>query len=239
MVASAALPAPAGRQEPTPNRNEVIARYRRLRKISRQHNKAVLDLVSGDAILRHARSLGLASGKTIVLDRMDDMNMVYDLSVYTAPAGRSRAVDRYARSARFASGSDEALVLEAMCNARFSVVSVERRHPVAGLIVTDEFQDIDLWLLDEGLEVSMRTGARFATRYFAPDRFAMTAGVFVPFGDDMLETVVDFAPQLLRKSPEEAIKDRRFAEAVYRAALADGVMEGVAYQDLDDVGDAA
>jgi hypothetical protein len=87
--------------------------------------------------------------------------------------------------------------------------------------------------------VTVPAGAGFATRLFAPGPFAVTAGVFIPFGEDMLADVADSAPQLLRKSPEEAVEDRRFAEAVYRIALADGVMEGVAYQDLGDVGDAA
>ena len=46
-------------------------------------------------------------------------------------------------------------------------------------------------------------------------------------------------PQLLRKSRAEAPDDRRFAEAVYRATIADGTMEGITYQDLAGTGDAA
>jgi hypothetical protein len=239
MAASAALRTRVDQQTPTLNRAGILARYRRLREISKQHNQAMLKLISGDATLRQARSLGLATGRTITVDKMEDLYLVYDLSIYTAPSNRSRAVDRYARSARFAPGSDEALMLEAMCNARFSVLKVQRLHPVAGLIVTDQFRDRDLWLVDEGLEISMRAGATFATRLFAPGHFVMTAGVLIPFGENMLGDVFDAAPQLLRKSPEEVVDDRRFAEAVYRIALAGGVMEGVAYQDLADVGGAA
>jgi len=86
---------------------------------------------------------------------MDELTLAFDLAVHTAPAGRSRAIDRYARSTRFASGSDEALMLQAMCNARFAIVVVRRRHPSAGLIVTDLFRKVDLWLMDEGLELSL------------------------------------------------------------------------------------
>jgi len=43
----------------------------------------------------------------------------------------------------------------------------------------------------------------------------------------------------VRKSLEEAVKDRRFAEALYRIAPAGGVLERVAYQDLPGLGDAA
>jgi hypothetical protein len=37
-----------------------------------------------------------------------------DLAIHTAPPGRSRVIDRYARSAQLPPGSDEALMLEAM-----------------------------------------------------------------------------------------------------------------------------
>ena len=42
----------------------------------------------------------------------------------------------------------------------------------------------------------------------------------------------------MHKSHAEAVDDRRFAEALYRAALADGIMENIAYQDPPDTGDA-
>jgi hypothetical protein len=62
---------------------------------------------------------------------MNELNFVNDLVVHTAPAARSRAIDRYARSAQLAPGSDEALVLEAMRVARFAILVIERRHEVA------------------------------------------------------------------------------------------------------------
>jgi hypothetical protein len=56
-----------------------------------------------------------------------------------------------------------------------------------------------------GLEILLPVGVAFTTRYFAPDRFVMTSGGGVPFDDDLLETVVDSTPLLLRESPAEAI----------------------------------
>jgi hypothetical protein len=226
-------------QAPPSDRSEVLARYQQLRKISRQHHSDAMKFLSGDAILHHARRLGLTVGKTLVLDNMDEFTLAVDLAMHTAPDGRSRAIDRYARSARFAPGSDEALMLEAMRNSRFAVVLVERRHPSAGLIVTDYFRDIDLWLVDEGLEISLPAGAAFATRYYAPDRFVMTAGVGMPIDRDLLASAVEAAPHLMRKSHIEAVEDRRFAEAVYRTAIASGVMNRVSYQELDGSVDAA
>ena len=50
-------------------------------------------------MLQQARRLGLAQGRTLILDDMEEMNYVFDLAIHTGPPGRSRAIDRYARSA--------------------------------------------------------------------------------------------------------------------------------------------
>jgi hypothetical protein len=218
-------------QEPAPSRGEVLARYRQLREIGKLHHSNVMDFLSKDAILHNGRRLGLVDGRLFILDSMDELTLAVDLAVHTAPPGRSRAIDRYARSARFAPGSDEALVLEAMRNARFTIIQVKCRHQAAGLIVTDLFRKTEFWLVDEGLEKSLPDGSAFATRYFTPERFAMTAGVGMPVDMDLLKTAIESAPQLLRKSPTEVPDDRRFAEAIYRAAVADGTMEGMRFQD--------
>jgi hypothetical protein len=221
----------AERLEPMWSRDEAIARYRQLRAVSKQHNSGAMKLLSRDAILQHARRLGLAQGKTLILDNADQLAMVYDLAIYTAPADRSRAIDRYARSARFAAGSDEALVLEAQRQTRFAIVSVTRRHPAAGLIVTTLGDERELWLMDEGLEASLPVGAVFAARFYAPDRFFMTAGVVIPVDSDLVTSAAESAPYLMRKPLAEAVEDRRFAEALYRTAIADGTMHDVVLQD--------
>ena len=224
-------------QAPNPSRGEVLTRYRRLREISKLHHANAMNSMSTDAILHQARRLGLAAGRTLILDSMDELTLAFDLAIHTAPAGRSRAIDRYARSARFAPDSDEARVLDAMCSARFAVAMVARRHQAAGLIVADLFRKVELWLVDEGLEISLPVGTAIATRYFTPDRFSMTAGVTVPLDVAVLRSAVASVPQLVRKSYVDAIEDRRFAEAVYRTAIADGIMEDVVYQDTPGTDD--
>ena len=212
-------------------RGEVLARYRRLREISKQHHAKAMKLVSRDVMLRNARRLGLAQGTLLILDDMEDMNLVFDVSIHTAEPGRSRAIDRCARSAKLPPGSDEALVLDAMCRARFSLIEIERRHRSAGLIAKDRIRGTECWLVDEGLESSVPDGFLLATRLFTPDSFSMTAGVFVPVTSGLLRDVIAAVPQLHRKTPQESIDDRRFAEAFYRMAVAEGLTAQVRYQD--------
>jgi hypothetical protein len=225
---------------PTPSRGEVLARYHHLREISKRHHSEAMAFLSKDAIVHHARRLGLADGKNLIQCGMNELTLAIDLAIHTASAGRSRAIDRYARSAQLAPGSDEALVLEAMCKARFAVVLMQRRHHAAGVIVTDLFRKTELWLLDEGLEKSLPEGTAYATRYFTPDCFSMTAGVGMPVDLVLLTSALGSAPRLLRsRSRAEAVEDRRFAEALYRVAIADGIMARVAYEDPANTGDAA
>ena len=234
MVAAVALLEhnPIERRPALLSRGEVLARYRRLREISKHLHNEMLDFISENTILHHARRLGLADGKTIVLDDIDELTYAFDLAIHTAPPDRSRAIDRYATSARFVPGSDETLVLDAMRAARFSILFIERRHEIAGLIAKDLFRRTECWLVDIGLESSVTDGSLMATRFFTPERFSMTAGVNVPFDPETIEDLTAELPRHLREKPlATIIDDRRFAETIYRVALSGGVMERIKYHD--------
>ena len=62
------------------------------------HSEA-LSFVPRSALLEQARRLGLTAGKMLVADSIDELTLAFDLCLYTAAPGRSRGIDRYARSA--------------------------------------------------------------------------------------------------------------------------------------------
>jgi hypothetical protein len=214
---------------------DTLARYLHLREISKRLHEGVLESISGDTLLSHARRLGLAQGKTLLLEDMDEMYYVYDLAVYTAPPDRSRAIDRYAKSVKFEAQSDERLILDAMRMSQFAILLIEQRHDMVGLIATDILRNSKVWLLDVGLESSMNDGELIATRLLTPGPFSMTAGVNVPFEIEMLEPICMLLPQRLgNRKLSRIAEDRRFAEAVYKVGLADGVMNRLTYLDLPE-----
>jgi len=216
-----------------PDRAEVLERYRRLREISRRHNSAIRTFTSPDSIMQHARRLGLARGKTLFLEDIDELNYAVDLAVHTAPAGRSRAIDRYAESAGAPSDGDEKLMLDAMRVARFSLLRIERRHHIAGLVATDVCRRTERWLIDVGLESSIPDGAMLATRLYTLEDFSMAAGVNVPLDATTMLTMIDELPRHMQSQPLEVLADdRRFAEMIYRIALANGLMDRVQYRDM-------
>lgn len=241
MLSVVALPSERNAVEAAPlsTRADILARYRQLRAISKQHHHETFKFVSSSAMLQQARRLGIAHGRKLMLDAPAEFDLVSDLIVYTAPAGRSRALDRYARNAAPPAGSDEAVMLDAMRKARFAILEMQRRHPAAGLILRDDARDEEIWLVDLGFETWMEPGMLVATRYYTPGPFSMTAGVAVPIDSQLIAQTVDCIPQLLRKGPAQLCDDPRFAETLYRTAIARGVMERVRYADPPAEGYAA
>ena len=133
-------------------RSEILARYRHLRRISKEQHQAVLDVIAPNVVLDWAKRLGLTRGRTVLLESELELVLAEDLAIYLPKLGRSHPLDRYARAARFAPGSDAAIVLEAMRRARFSLWRVERRHETMGLVLRDLLRGEAIWLVDEALE---------------------------------------------------------------------------------------
>jgi hypothetical protein len=177
--------------------------------------------------MKEARSLGLLRGQILVADSEDELTLAFDLAIYSARPGRSCALDRYARAARLAAGSDEARVLDAMRAARFSIWRIERKHETAGLMVSDLCRETEGWLMDERLEAGAEPGWTFAMRLCQPDAFLMTSGVVVPVDQELMEQVAEETVSCGFLTVAEAADDPRFATAIYRVAVASGVMEGV------------
>ena len=211
-------------------REELLDRYRDLRALSARHHSAALGYVARPAMLERAKHLGLAFGQTLVADSEEEVTLVFDLALHTAKPGRSRAIDRYAKAARFAGGSDEACLLDAMRQAQFSIWRVRRHHEVAGLIVTDALREKDIWLLDEALTRHAPPDMGFAGRLFWPAEFAMTCGAVVPIDPEVLEDALLESSSWLRHTDRHQMADDpRFAAAIYRSALDAG---GVTYQEV-------
>jgi hypothetical protein len=217
---------------PLRTRDDVIARYRHVRGVTRRFNDGLLQLIPRSAVMEQAKKLGLLCARILVLDSMDQMAFLFDLAIYTAPPDRTRAIDRFARSARFPPDSEEARVLDSMRKARFTACMVKRRHEIAGLVMGDVLRQTEFWLVDEGLEGTLADGDTIVTRVFTPDAFSVTCGVMMPVDLGIMTSVFyEVVPRLKHHTIEQICQDRRFAEAIYRTAMDSGVMDTIAFRD--------
>ena len=215
-------------------RAEAIERYRHLRAASRQHLNAALDFVAKPAVLDYARKLGVVHANTIILDDMADFAYVHDLALYTAKEGRSRAIDRYARSVHPARDSDEAVMLRAAQTAYFAMCRVEGPHETAGLNIFDLARQKTVRLMDEGFEASMPVGALFASRLQPVDDFVMTTGAAVPLDRFTLQDILSNLPFAV-KSAAAVVEDYRFQIAAFRAYLSGETGIRVEHRDFQEL----
>lgn len=210
-------------------RQDVLSRYRHLRAISRRHHSAALKFLARSAILEHARHLGMLQGQTVIANSDEELTLIYDLAIHTAREGRSRAIDRYARSAWLPADSDEMAMLQAMCRARFSLWRIARQHDTCGLVLDDLLRKTETWLVDEGLEMSGVSGGCFAARLYYADQYAITSGAIAPVDRSVLQDALNDGLACRRADPARVADDPRFAAAIYRAAMNNGIMENVVF----------
>lgn len=215
-------------------RDERLARYRHLREINRDQQSSTVGCVARDTILDYGRRLGIAHGSKLVCGSMEEISLIFDLAVHCGKAGRSRAIDRYARSLRPSPEGDHAMMLHAAQAARFRLWCVERPHEIVGLRVTDLVSGEALWLIDEGLELSAGNGQGFAGRLMVVDDFVMTCGVVVPVDEFLLQDTLENMPNLAEHEVAGAVQDPRFAIGLYKTAIQSGVMEHTTYLDPEE-----
>src|SRR5215469_1124304 len=203
-------------------RREVRRYYRHLRAISTRHHSAIIPFISSASFLEQAKRLRLTTDGVFISNSMEALTLVYDLAIYAAKPGRSRAIERYARTMQLAPDSEEMRVLEAMCGAQFSIWRIEHRHHIYGLVATDLLRQNEIWLIDEAMTASVRNGVRFAGRLSHLEHFTITNGVAVPVVGALMEQAVADAIARTSKDPNHASETANFAADIYRAALDDG-----------------
>jgi hypothetical protein len=197
--------------------------------ILKVHNVAASDFIGEKSRLEVAKRLGLAKGRTLLVENDTEWALMMDFALHATKQGRSRAIDRYAQVAQPAN-EDSALVLQAMCSSIFSVWHIERRHEVAGLILADMLHEGEVWLMNEALEKSAENGLIFAARLCLIDGFAMSTGVIVPLTEDILEEVLDDALCWPSTDSGPPIESARFAMSVCKTAVDRFMLDRVVFR---------
>ena len=156
--------------------------------------------------------------------------LVFDLALHTAPRGRKRAIDRYAASHHPTSG-DEAAVLAALRDTRFSLFRVSGKHPEVGIWLEDLLRGGEAWLVDVNLEATAKPGAVLAMQLATPDAFAISCGVALPIDDDTLDEILDFLSDGSEIENLAPLADEPLlAQSVYQLALELGLTASVSYR---------
>jgi SEC-C motif len=108
--------------------------------------------------------------------------VLMDFCIYDVRRQGTNAVERYLAESPPASNSDEMVLLQAMREARFSLLAVEALEPGVGARVRDLLRDEELFLVDVGFSHTAPLGMVLAARIMAPEGIHMTTGAALPVG---------------------------------------------------------
>jgi hypothetical protein len=213
------------------SRAAILSRYRRYRDLRMGIQTAALESIPHSSFLAYAKRVGLSDGKVLFTDDAVELSLAFDLAVYTASPGRTRAIDRCARRRLPASNPDEALVMKALQASRFSIFRVIGRCEPAGVFLEDLMRTGTIPLLDEGLEKSAKPGDVFAMRVAPIEEFVVTCGAVVPIDHATMQECIALLINAASKAELAALADdRRFAASIYELAIELGLMSVVAYR---------
>ena len=215
----------------TASRQATLERYRHLRAINKNHHSEIMRHLPKKSFLTWGKRLGLIKGKkTLIASSFSEVHLINDLSIYSTRMSNTTAVERHRDRTIFQEESDEEVVLNAMCHSRFAFIRVERRHSVAGLIVSELFREEEIWLMDEGFEETVPVGYVFASRLFKPDKFYMTTGVAIPLNNDVIVEIAEAFPNMCTNTITNRRKNFRLIEAVYKTGIKRGAMDTIRFE---------
>jgi hypothetical protein len=168
-------------------------------------------------LMEQAKRLGLQVDREMGQVSDAELAFAFDLAIYSAPPGRSRAIDRIVRQHARLQG-EAVLVLNALCASWFSVFRVLRSHPNGGFILEDALLGGEVWVVDEGLGEYADIGSVVGTRLGRVSGYAITCGVACALDDVILTSILATAERS-GVAPGDLAGEPRFIEGIWRRAL--------------------
>lgn len=168
--------------------------YDRLRLLQRDLHNRILHTVSRKEHLAAARELGMYDAGEFVFQNESEETILLDYCVYRHVVKGRSLVQRYAvANAPPPEGSDERMLLDAMCDARFRSIEVARVEKDVGFEARDLIYGGTRFFMDRSLGATVKVGAVLAGNTVALGEFYMSTGVFMRPGDDYKDAAEESA----------------------------------------------
>jgi hypothetical protein len=217
---------------------ERVERYKRFRQIGMEMNRLLVRCLPKGAIQQGARQLGMWENGTVVFETEDEAGVLMDHCLHVLRENGRNAIERYLAESPLPEGSDERIYLEAHAQSHYSMFSVARKIPGAGIEVYDLLAEEDGFLFDIAFSHNAQKGSVIATRYYSPKGIRMTTGTPLPVDIETMGPVTDqislFAQGQGIHSMAELSQENEdiLATMITRTLLAYGASSWIRYQDV-------
>jgi len=219
------------------NRDEIVARYQRLRSVSRNLNHKLLERLSKEMLHEGGKKLGIFRGGTLVFDSEDDTSVLMDYCLYDVRRNGRNTVEQYLIDSLPDLESDEMVCLRAMQHAVYSLYIVESVERGLGVTVRDLRSDERLLVVDMGFASTAQPGLVLASRMLPHDGFWITGGAALPISALPPDEQDAVTKDLLQATSLLSEDDGYFDPApLIRSCLRQGCSSNVQYQEASGSG---
>lgn len=209
------------------DREDIVARYERLRPIRMRLNHTLTGLLSKRVIHEGAKRLGMLRGETVFFENEDQTSVLMDYCIYNVYHNGRNAVEQYLCDSLPDPDSEEMDCLQAMQHATYSMVVVLGVEPGLGCVIRNLFTDETRLLVDMGFSRSARPGLLLATRLLDFDDFLATGGAALPLGILHEDEIQEWQ----RRISAGVQEDDYDPAPIIRTCLKQGASSHVRYED--------
>src|SRR5437868_6983491 len=197
-----------GQNPVTPEQTRLLARYKQLRQVGLQLNNRLVATLTKSALNERGKKLGMLKKNTLVLDSEDEIAVLMDYCLHDIRQQGANAIERYLAESPPAADSDEMVLLQALRQARFTILVLEAAEPGFGVQVRDLLRDEVLFLIDVGFSRTAPPGLMLAARIMAPQGIWQTTGAALPLGVPSAEDRAGFLRALATDFPAMDLRNQ-------------------------------
>ncbi len=161
-------------------------RYKRFRETAKALNGKLVRQLRSSSLKKCGKDLGIYKNGKFTFGSEDETSILMDYCIHSQRIGKKSLLDIFIEQSSYEALSDEMMILKALSNSYFTVISItatERNYLVHAL---DILRQQTLTLIDSGLGQTAKPGLLVATRLLrlpAGDYY-MTTGAGIPFMSD-------------------------------------------------------
>jgi hypothetical protein len=225
-------------QKNTPQHQDQIERYKHYRQIGLRLNLLLVKQLPKIATAECGKKLGIFKAGTLILNNDDEIAILYDYALHHYRRAGKTVIERYLEQTPPAPESDEAMLLQAMLKARYSLFLVDGLERGNHIILRDILANDRVDLIDVGLSQTGMPGRILAGRILPMGDFYMSSGTMIPLPEGVYEAsirpIIDkFMGDEAAKKPLSRTQEAAFVARVIRVALHAGGADNVFYTDIE------
>ena len=161
---------------------ERLARYRENRQVLMELNSRLVHNLAGDSVQVGAARLGLARGRTLVLDAEEHLCVLMDYCINHVRTRGMTAIESFVQSQGPSCNAREQELLQVMLASRYTLVAIEQVVRGVGCQVRDLFKDELRLLVDIGMSTTAKQGLIIGSQLLDFGDYVTTTGASLPVG---------------------------------------------------------